>query len=355
MTLLQEYKTLIDQGALKVDPEQRKAVMALNKLVAVLKKQKGLFKKKPAKQGVYLYGGVGRGKSMLMDLFFDHVERDQKERIHFHEFMIRTHDALHAAQKDTSGKGVDDLLPRYAKTLAKKTKLLCFDEFHVTNITDAMLLSRLFTILFEQGVFVVATSNWAPDDLYKDGLQRSSFLPFIDLFKERMEIIHLDSPHDYRQEVLIENPTYFYPLSSTTKKEIDSLFDRLSNHQKPQLQILNVKKRQLPIMATTNNIARCSFSDLCEKPLGAEDYITLAKHFHTVFIEDIPKLRYDRRNEAKRFILLIDALYEAGTHVIFSADASPDKLSFGHDHSFEFDRTLSRINEMQSKDYLQKH
>ena len=352
MSVLEAYKDLLKNGTIAPDPHQENAITALQNIeIAAEEEQKkrGFFRKKQTSdiRGVYMYGGVGRGKSMVMDLFFNESNIDKKRRIHFHEFMIETHDFFHKAKED------DSALMSYAKEIAKNTKLLCFDEFHVTNVADAMILSRLFTALLESGIFVIATSNWAPDDLYKDGLQRVRFLPFIDLLKEKLNVVHLSGATDYRQEVLIANPTYFYPFGPEVEKTVDALFQKLAGGETLNAQVLTVKGRKLKFHATQNGIARASFAELCEKPLGAEDYITFAQAFHTVFLEHIPKMGYDRRNEIKRFITLIDALYEAKTKVIFMAEAAPDKIYSGSDHAFEFERTLSRINEMQSTEYLE--
>lgn len=299
-------------------------------------------------KGVYLYGGVGRGKSMLMDLFYDFIPPTiQKRRVHFHEFMIETHDWLHQKRGDQ----MDDLLPAYADHVARQTKLLCFDEFHVTDVADAMILGRLFTALMEQNVVVVATSNWAPDNLYEGGLQRDLFMPFITLLKERLKIVHLDSDQDYRA---LSDPDqdiyYFCPLNEQTLGKIGQLFAELTNNQKIERKIIEVKGRNLEI-TVSNNVARTTFAQLCEQPLGAEDYIKIAQSFDTVFVENIPTLSAENRNEAKRFILLIDCLYEAKCRLVLSAANDIHNLYDGSDHAFEFDRTVSRLMEMQSKTY----
>lgn len=347
------YKEKLKQENWQEDPQQLLAVEALQRLINDLKRPRKFwpFRKKEQVKGVYLYGGVGRGKSMLMDLFFDYApNKVKKRRVHFHEFMIETHDWLHAKRGDQ----MDDLLPAYARYVATQTKLLCFDEFHVTNVVDAMILGRLFTALIEQGVVVVATSNWAPDNLYEGGLQRDLFLPFIALLKQRLEVIHLDSETDYRQ---ISDPDqdvyYFYPLSEENKGKVDALFIELAMGATTKREAIKVKGRVLK-MEALNNVARTNFAQLCEQPLGAEDYIKIAQEFDTIFIEDIPCLTSDKRNEAKRFILLIDCLYEAQCRLILSAETDLHNLYDGDDHAFEFDRTISRLMEMQSAEYHAK-
>lgn len=349
------YKDVLVENGWKADGFQQKAVDELQRLLADLKVTKGFwpFGKKSDIKGVYLYGGVGRGKSMLMDLFFDEVHQKLllSRRIHFHEFMIETHDWLH----ENRGKGMDDLLPRYSSHVANEVKLLCFDEFHVTDVADAMILGRLFTELFTRGVIVVATSNWAPDDLYEGGLQRVLFLPFISLLKDKMETIHLDSDTDYRT---ISDPDqdiyYFSPLNKETKNKVEQLFFELTNGAEIEQEIITVKGRDILVNAA-GDIAQFTFAGLCQKSYGAEDYIAIAKRYDTVFVTQIPTLMADNRNEVKRLILLIDCLYEAKCRLVMSAEKPFDMLYDGVDdangHGFEFERTISRLLEMQSGSY----
>lgn len=351
-TLHNKYKTKLKTEGWHEDAQQLKAVDALERLRQNLKRPKSFwpFAKKKEIKGVYLYGGVGRGKSMLMDLFFENApDKIQKRRVHFHEFMIETHEWLHANR----GDNMADLLLAYARHVSTNLRLLCFDEFHVTDVADAMILGRLFTALMEQGVIVVSTSNWQPDNLYEGGLQRELFLPFIALLKARMEIIHLDSDKDYRQ---LSDPDqdvyYFHPLNQVTLNKVNQLFSKLSHHAPAEEMEIKVKGRKLKIYAS-KNIARFTFAQLCEKPLGAEDYIKIAQKFESVFIENIPKLSPEKRNEAKRFILLIDCLYEAKCQLVLSSKNDIHHLYEGHDHAFEFDRTISRLMEMQSAAYHQ--
>lgn len=358
------YKSRLDIGVLKPDPVQDEAVTVLQRLFDDIIEQENapretLFQRltRGKKQddlspkGIYLHGGVGRGKSMLMDLFYDALPDDVlKRRVHFHEFMIEVHDYIHTHSMDGSVMGVvDQALPFLADMIARKSRILCFDEFHVTDITDAMILGRLFKILFEHDVLVVATSNWAPDDLYKNGLQRDRFLSFIKLLKTKVEAVHLDSPHDYRAQTVQIEGTYFMPLNRGTQKTLDDIFKTLCGGEKAKKDKLTVKGRDIVVRQAANGVARFTFAQLCERPHGAEDYIEIARKYHTVFLEGLPKLGYDRRNEAKRLMSLIDALYEARTRVIISAAVEADKLYAGHDHAYEFERTVSRLLEMQSE------
>lgn len=305
-------------------------------------------------KGLYIWGGVGRGKSMLMDLFYDSLpENVRARRVHFHEFMIEVHDFLHKARKAEKGSGgTEAALIAYARQMTQDTDVLCFDEFHVTDIADAMILGRLFTALFGQGVVVIATSNWPPDRLYEGGLQRELFLPFIGLLKEKMTVTSLDGPIDYRLQCLSETGVYFTPLGNEADKEIDRIFSQLTGDARSFDEVVSVKGREIKVPVTAKGVARMDFDDLCRKPLGAEDYIALAKAYHTIIIEHIPQLGDAERNEAKRFMTLIDALYEQGTKLIVSAAAPPDKLYTGHDHAYEFRRTVSRLTEMQGQKYL---
>lgn len=345
--LLDLYK----QGGFQKDQQQIKALEALERLRGEISKpfKKGIFGigKTVAPKGVYMYGKVGRGKSMLMELFFNNIPSHvSKRRVHFHEFMIETHDWLHLAR----GARVDNLMPLYADAVAKNVRLLCFDEFHVTDVADAMILSRLFTSLFEHGVSVVATSNWEPDKLYEGGLQRDLFLPFIDLLKENTDVLHLDSNTDYRTTFTQDFRYYFWPLNRETAGKVDALFAEMSGGQPPILKKIVVKARNL-LICSAGGVARCSFTDLCERPHGAEDFLNIAAQFDTIFIEGVPKLGNEKRNELKRFMNLIDVLYDKGKRVVISADAEPERLYYGHDHAVEFQRTISRLREMQSSSY----
>jgi cell division protein ZapE len=360
------YEDRIKERILKPDLAQRVAIQSFERLFADLmaakqEKPRNFFQRltglgqvgEAGIQGVYIHGGVGRGKSMLMDLFYETVpEGIRKSRVHFHKFMIDVHDYIHSRREsDGAREGIDATLPLLAERIAEKSRVLCFDEFHVTDVADAMILGRLFRHLFERDVIVVATSNWPPDRLYEGGLQRDRFLPFIELLKSRMEIVHLDSPTDYRKEFLTQDGVYFFPFGQVSKARYEAIFQKVTSHIPVSAHVIVVKGREIKVEAV-GRVARVTFAQLCEQPRGAEDYLAIAAEFSTVFLEGLPKLRYDRRNEAKRLMTLIDTFYEQKVKLILYADASPDKIYSGYDHAFEFDRTISRLIEMQSAAYL---
>lgn len=363
---LELYQTRLQSGAITQDPEQAVAVEKLNILHENILHNCGggsgmwgalskLTRGKKDKQGLYLHGGVGRGKSMLMDLFFECLPQGlPSRRVHFHAFMIEVHDFMHEQRQKTKNKGPDYLLPALAKNVAGQVKVLCFDEFHVTDIADASILGRLFTALFDQGVIVVATSNWEPDRLYENGLQREVFLPFIDLLKERLAVFHLDHGIDYRANLLREEGSYFYPIGKGSDEKIDMIFDTLTQGAALQPLTLTIKGREIKAERTASGATRFTFAELCERPHGAEYFLALAERFRVIFLENVPKLGYDRSNETKRLMTLVDILYENHVKLIMSAETAPDKLYFGDDLKFEFDRTISRLLEMGSKEYLTK-
>jgi len=364
------YRARRGTGTLRPDADQALAAEKLQSLYSALKNYRpqtgktgwlerfGLSRRPEpveAPQGLYLYGGVGRGKSMLMDLFFETAPVERKRRVHFHAFMLEVHERIHK-HRQARGKSVgpDDALPELARQMADEAWLLCFDEFHVVDIADAMILGRLFTALFEAGVVVVATSNWAPDLLYKDGLQRELFLPFIALLKERLDVMALDGPTDYRLDRLKGTPVYYWPLGPATDQKMKELYASLTADAPKSATHLLVQGRRVDIECAARGVAWVDFWDLCGKPFGAADYLAIATHFHTVLVDDVPKLTDDRRNEAKRFMTLIDALYEHKVNVVVAADGPPEKLYPEGRHAFEFERTVSRLMEMQSEDYLAK-
>ena len=342
----ERYDRLVSEGTLTRDDAQDAVVDQLERLQRDLAQpqKKGLFRKKvEAPKGLYLWGGVGRGKSMLMDMFADTLSVPNR-RVHFHAFMQEIHAGMHKAR----AKGVEDALAPVAKDITDSLRCLAFDEMQITDITDAMIVGRLFEALFQGGVAVVTTSNRVPDDLYKDGLNRQLFLPFIDLLKERMVIHEMASPTDYRQGRLAGSPTYFTPINPEARAKINEVWEDLTNGRSEPLTLV-VNKREVEIPAFHNGVARASFYDLCGRPLGAADYLALAQAARVLVLENIPQLSRSNFNEAKRFVTLIDALYEAKVRLICSAAAAPEYLYVEGEGSFEFERTASRLREMQSE------
>jgi cell division protein ZapE len=294
---------------------------------------------------------------MLMDLFFESLTGvRRKRRVHFHAYMAEVHERIHAWRQKLKAGEVqgDDPIRPVAAALAGEAWVLCFDEFAVTDITDAMILGRLFGALFEQGVVVISTSNVEPDDLYKDGLNRALFLPFIDLVKERMAVAHLDARTDFRLEKIGATPVYHVPADAEARRAMDDIFLRLTGGGKPKPVRLMVHGHPVDVPAQAMGVARLSYADACQRPLGASDYIALARAYHTILLEDVPVIPSARRDEAKRFITLIDVLYERRVKLILSAAAEPPELYQAESGSeaFEFARTASRLAEMRSRDYL---
>jgi len=368
MSVEAELEKRVMHGALNADAEQLIVAQKLDDLLRRLKDYKPkrtLRRRISAPNGLYIWGSVGRGKSMLMDMFFEETLSQKKSRVHFHAFMQDIHKRIAHWRKLSPrerrsqpnyvrGVGDDPIAPT-AKAIASETILLCFDEFHVTDITDAMILSRLFTALLERGVVVVATSNRAPDDLYKDGLNRQLFLPFIDLLKQKLDVLAMGGSEDHRLRKLQKAPLYYSPLGAKSDASIETIWQRLIKPNAPSMQTLKVHGREIHLLAASGT-ARANFSDLCDRALGAADYLEIARNYTTLILENIPKMGPHNRNEAKRFVTLIDALYENKTKLVISADAPPEQLYDAGDGAFEFERTASRLAEMRSDAYLgQEH
>ncbi len=361
---LSRYRAMQRTGALSHDAAQELAAEKLQSLWKALKNYRpseqasgwrerlGLSRRREmhVPQGLYIFGPVGRGKSMLMDLFFATVPLERKRRVHFHEFMLEVQQTLHFWRKKKSKQ--DDVIGALADKIADEATLLCFDEFHVTNIADAMILGRLFEALFDRGVVVVATSNWEPDDLYQGGLQRDRFLPFIALIKEKLDVLELDAARDYRLQRIKDMRLYFHPLGDLARRHMQESFARLTGGAEPKRDHLTVQGRRLDVPRQAEGVAWFEFEELCDRPLGAADYLAIATHFNTVLIDCVPTLSPEQRDQARRFATLIDALYEHRVNVVIAAAAAPDRLYPSGDGSFEFERTVSRLNEMQSTDYL---
>jgi cell division protein ZapE len=369
-TVAQRYAHLVATGEIADDPAQRKIIAALDRLIDEIRAKRlqrkssalgWLFAKNRAAieqvTGLYVHGGVGRGKTMLMDLFFEMVPVRRKRRVHFNAFMADAHDRIqkHRLARKNGEAKEDDPIPPVARALADEAWVLCFDEFSVTDIADAMILSRLFSALFANGVVLVATSNLAPDDLYRDGLNRQLFLPFITLLKRHAGVMALDSPTDYRMEKLNRMPVYLTPLSVDAERLMDEAWEVVTRGKPDASDAVAVKGRQVVVPRAAGAAARFSFADLCDAPLGARDYLAIADKYDTIFIDRVPVLDQTRRNPAKRFILLVDTLYDRHIRLFISAEAPPQGLYQGRPgvtEAFEFDRTASRLIEMQSREWL---
>lgn len=360
--VLDRYEALVAAGELRADADQRAAAERLDRLQAELEAQprRGsilwrLAARRPeAPRGVYLWGGVGRGKSMLMDLFFGCLDIRRKRRVHFHEFMLEVHARLHEERKKEAG----DPIPPVAAAMAGEARLLAFDELVVNNTADAAILSRLFAAMMTRGLTIIATSNRPPRDLYKDGINRDLFLPFIDLIGERLDVLGLNGPVDYRLDRLGQMDTWRVPNGPEASSALSAAFFRLTDY--PPEDRANVPTEELPVAGgrtlhvpkSLKGVAVFSFKRLCGEARGSADYLAIARRFHTVVIVGIPRLGPENRNEAARFVTLIDALYEHKVKLLAAADAAPELLYPTGDGAFEFQRTVSRLKEMQSDDYL---
>jgi cell division protein ZapE len=352
--LLDRYHALVAKGELKPDVAQEQAVSHLQALAIELESyrpRRFLFGTPTPPRGLYLWGDVGRGKSMLMDLFFELAPTQPKRRVHFNAFMVETHARIHAEREN--GKSSDPIAP-VARAIAAEARLLCFDEFQVTDVADAMILGRLFEQFFELGVVIVATSNTPPGRLYEGGLNRQLFLPFIALIEGKLDVLELNGPIDYRLHRMSGLDIYITPLGPEADAKMDAAWLRLTDTKHGNPETLVVLGRKLAIPQAAKGVTRFTFDDLCRQPLAAPDYLAIAQHFHTVLIDRIPQMDAAMRNEARRFIVMIDTLYDSGTKLVCSAAVPPDRLYIAGDEIDAFRRTASRLVEMQSVDYLKR-
>ena len=362
------YDKQIEAGVIKPDPAQADIVtrlQALQQAICTERKEETSFLQKltsflqkeglntEGRRGLYLYGGVGRGKTFLMDLFFETIDIQKKTRVHFHDFMLKTHDALHKRRENPSlmHHHKNDVLMDYAAELAQSNKLLCFDEMHVKDITDAMILGRLFTALLQEGIYVVFTSNFPVNDLYKNGLQRDLFLPFLEMLNKNLDVVEIRSDKDYRLNRAYEEGTWFMPLTPESQDKMRHVFNELIAGKEKQDRHIQVKGRDIHVKDSAGRVAWFDFAELCEQPRGASDYLTLCDHFDILLLANVPELNDKMRNETRRFIILIDTLYERGVNIVVSAERDISELYNGKENAFEFDRTISRLTEMQSKSY----
>jgi cell division protein ZapE len=360
-SVLERYRALLAAGELRPDDDQERAVAVLDRLARELSlKPKGgllsrLRRKAPSPvRGVYMWGGVGRGKSMLMDLAFAAIEEPRKRRVHFHEFMLEVHERLRVERLKEEG----DPIPPLAEAIAAEARLLAFDEMVINNSADAMILSRLFAHLLEEGVTVIATSNRCPRDLYLGGLNRELFLPFIDLVEREMDVVPLNGPTDFRLHRLAGMPTWHVPNGPAATAALSEAFFRLTDYpvedreKVPSEDIPVPGGRTLHVPKSLKGVAVFSFKRLCGEARGAADYLAVARRYHTVILVGVPMMGPENRNEAARFVTLIDELYEHKVKLLAAADAEPQALYPAGDGAFEFQRTVSRLIEMQSQDYL---
>ena len=354
--MLAAYRQAVEKGQLRPDPAQQAAVQKLDALSRALEEKQGfsLFHRaSAAPRGLYLWGDVGRGKTMLMDMFFASVPLAQKRRSHFNSFMADVHARIHVMRQRAQ---TSDPIAPVAQELADGARLLCLDEFQVSDVADAMILGRLFEALFAQNVTIVATSNTAPRHLYEGGLNRQLFLPFIAEICAHLEVVELNGPTDYRHQQLAGIRVWLTPLSGETEAAMNAAWQRLTGTRAGRPVILTLLGRKLVVPQAARGVARFGFADLCEQPLAASDYLALARDFHTVLIDHVPLLTADLRDAARRFTLLIDTFYDEGVKLIASAAAEPQALYAGEGDAVgtAFRRTVSRLAEMQSQDYLKR-
>ncbi|WOI53209.1 cell division protein ZapE [Parvularcula sp. LCG005] len=367
---LPAYQQLVDEGTLTPDPEQRQAAILLAELSAALKgyrpgRSEGLFRRhrREAPKGVYLWGGVGVGKSLLMDLFVENAPVAARRRVHFHAFMQEVHSFMtqwrglsEAERKSHPARhhdaSLDDPIPHAAQSVFNGAHLFCFDEFQVSDVADAMILGRLFETLFELGAVIVATSNRRPDELYKNGINRQLFMPFIEMIERHLTVQHLVGIKDYRLDRLQNQDVYFYPLNRKSDDAMNASWRAMTTGAVAERAVLRSGSREISVPCAARGTARGTFDHWCASTHGAKDYLLLAADYPTVFIDHIPQMSPDLRNEAKRFVTLIDALYEARCTLFCSAEVAPEDLYPTGDGSFEFERTVSRLREMQSEAYL---
>lgn len=358
MPLSAEYHARIVAGEIARDPAQEAALRHLDAFIGRWRKprrrsviQKLTHQKMPPIKGVYLYGGVGRGKTMLMDMLVRHVNTDRARRVHFHAFMLEIHGRLKVIRDAAQ---TDDFLGTVAHDIAIETDLLCFDELHVNDIADAMILGPLFSSLLSRGVAIVATSNYPPDELYKGGLQRARFLPFIEVLKKNMDVVRLDSATDYRLRALSEAGAWFYPLTDQSWSNMDHLFETLTDHARLSGTGIEIDGRRLPITRADARNAFLTFDVLCRENRGAADYLALAAAFENIFVDGVPSMDDDLRNEARRFMTLVDTLYDKKKVLVVRAGARPENLYAGSANAFEWQRTVSRLLEMQSPEWFNR-
>jgi cell division protein ZapE len=366
-SFLAHYEALVASGAIEPDAAQREAAVAFGDLEQRLSRYKPLLKQgllgrlfadkdEAPPRGLYVHGEVGRGKTMLMDLFFQDSSVEHKRRAHFHEFMAEVHERIYGFRQNIARGEIPDgdVIALTAHAIFEQAWLLCFDEFHVTDIADAMILGRLFARLFELGTVVVATSNVAPDDLYKGGLNRSLFLPFIAQIEEHMSVLRLDARTDFRLEKLAGVKMWLVPANAAANSALDKAWASMTGNAPCKARDISIKGRVLHVPCSAHGVARFSFADICDQPLAASDYLRLARDYHTIMIDRIPVMDFPERNAAKRFITLIDTLYDNGVKLMASAEAEAMSLyrASEGDEANEFKRTSSRLIEMGSQSYL---